>query len=123
MPVPNGDRSRCLWHLETCSHAWKMPDVLQPQARGAMAIWFPLQRNSQKESQAWQGGLELADLPVAHGRLNFRFRDRPPVGPLSFSFTAVCHYDHYYYTSRSQLPWGDVRMLQMAACLVKVRYE
>lgn len=94
------------------------------QARGAAtAIWSPIAENLTKERQTWQEGLQLACLPVAHGRLNLRFKDRPPTGPLSFSFTAVCHYDHYYYTHMSQLLGGDVRMFQMAACLAKIRYE
>lgn len=58
--------------------------------------------------------------PCSTWGLNFSFKDGPPTGPLSFSFPVICHYD---YIHMSQRLGGDVRMFQMAASLVKVRYE
>lgn len=96
--------------------------VLRPQARAVMAIWLPPPGQLKKERPSWQGGLELADFPAAHGRLNSGFKARPPMGPLSFGFTAICHHDHQRYIYVSQL-LGDVRMLHMVVRLIKMRHE
>lgn len=44
------------------------PTVACSQAWGAaMAIWSPPAEDLTKERQTWQEGLQLADLPAAHG--------------------------------------------------------
>ena len=110
--------------IEAYSQAQGLPDILKPQARGRAGNLVSHSRETHKRrGRLGKKGSELADLPPAHGRLNLSFKDRPPTGPLPFSFTAICYYDHYYYTYMSQIACGgNVRMLQMAACLAKVRY-
>lgn len=99
------------------------PDMLRPRARGYHGNLASHNGAAHKRRPAWREGLELAGFPAAHGRLNSGFEDRPRPRPLSPPFIAICQYDHCDYTYMSQLLGGTVRMLQMAACLIKVRYE
>ena len=99
-----------------------LPDMLRPRAKGCHGNLASRNGASHKRRPAWQEGLELAGFPAAHGRLNFGFEDRPRPRPLSLplepSVTMIT-----VITYASQLLGGPVRMLQMAACLVRVRYE
>lgn len=100
-----------------------LPDKLRPRARGCHGNLASHNGAAHKRRPAWRESLELAGFPAAHGRLNSGFEDRPQPGPLSTPLTAICQYDHCDYPYMSQLLGGTVRMLQMAACLIKVRYE
>lgn len=60
-----------------------LPDMLRPGARGCHGNLASHNGAAHKRRPAWQEGLDLAGFPVAHGRLNFGFEDRPRPGPLS----------------------------------------
>lgn len=88
-----------------------------------MAIWLPVTGQLTKGEADLAGRAGVGGLPHSTWVAELWLQRQTPTGPLSFSFTAICHYDHYYYIYMNQLLGGNVRMLQMAVCHTKMRHE